>query len=210
MKRISTSTRVVDKFGAGKDGFTDGNPSLGLYATDMEADFYDHVQEEICSVIEATGGTPDGSSRAQLLAAIQALASIPAGTKMLFQQTAAPVGWTKDLTHDNKALRVVNGVAGSGGTVDFTTAFASKAVSGTVGSTTLTTSQMPSHNHQQTVHNASGTAVMSYRVNSAAGSDPGGNYTQSTGGGGSHTHSFSGTAIDLAVQYVDLIIATKD
>jgi len=33
------------------------------------------------------------------------------------------------------------------------------------------------------------------------------------GGGGSHTHSggsFTGTAINLAVQYVDVIIATKD
>jgi hypothetical protein len=30
------------------------------------------------------------------------------------------------------------------------------------------------------------------------------------GGGGSHTHTFTGTAINLAVQYVDVIIATKD
>ena len=31
-----------------------------------------------------------------------------------------------------------------------------------------------------------------------------------TGGGQSHNHTFTGTAIDLAVQYVDVIIATKD
>lgn len=31
-----------------------------------------------------------------------------------------------------------------------------------------------------------------------------------SGSGGGHTHSFTGTAIDLAVQYVDAIIAIKD
>lgn len=43
--------------------------------------------------------------------------------------------------------------------------------------------------------------------------------TGSTGGGGSHNHSltmnahnhtFTGTALDFAVQYVDVIIATKN
>ena len=31
-----------------------------------------------------------------------------------------------------------------------------------------------------------------------------------TGGGLGHDHTFTGTAINLAVQYVDVIIATKD
>jgi hypothetical protein len=31
-----------------------------------------------------------------------------------------------------------------------------------------------------------------------------------TGGGGSHSHIFTGTAINLAVQYIDIIIASKD
>jgi microcystin-dependent protein len=62
---------------------------------------------------------------------------------MTFQQTAAPTGWTKDTTHDNKALRVVSGTAGSGGSVNFTTAFGSQ----NVGATTLTSSQIPGHTH---------------------------------------------------------------
>jgi hypothetical protein len=41
-----------------------------------------------------------------------------------------------------------------------------------------------------------------------------GNYTSNaTGGGGSHTHgggTFTGTAINLAVQYIDIILASKD
>jgi hypothetical protein len=35
-------------------------------------------------------------------------------------------------------------------------------------------------------------------------------YTNFTGGGNPHNHTFTGTAINLAVQYIDLIIARKD
>ena len=66
---------------------------------------------------------------------------------MLFVQTAAPTGWTKSTTHNDKALRIVSGTAGTGGTVAFATAFASKSVAGTVGTTALALSQIPSHQH---------------------------------------------------------------
>lgn len=142
--------------------------------------------------------------------------AFPSGTVMLFIQTAAPTGWTKSTTHDNKALRVVSGTAGTGGSVAFTTAFASQTptgsvtVSGTVGSTTLTTAQIPSHNHS---NGTTSGGTQGPNCGSSAGSVTS---TGSTGGGGSHTHSFSGSgtlsgnAINLAVQYVDTIIATKN
>jgi hypothetical protein len=137
----------------------------------------------------------------------------PSGTKMLFQQTTAPTGWTKDTTHNNKALRVVSGTASSGGTVAFTTAFASKAVTGTVGSTTLTTSQIPSHAHTITSASSANTGTASTNQ-LAVGRDGtlfnNQNPIANTGGGNSHNHSFTGTAINLDVSYVDLIIATKD
>ena len=135
---------------------------------------------------------------------------IAAGSLMLFQQTSAPTGWTKQTTHNDKALRVVSGAASSGGTTAFTSVFASRIPAGTVDSTTLTTAQIPSHSH--TVSN----------VCTFAGDidDPGGggnNHantvelgTSSVGGGESHTHSFTATAMDFAVQYVDLIICSKD
>lgn len=132
----------------------------------------------------------------------------PAGTLMLFAQTAAPTGWTKSTAHNNKALRLVSGTASSGGTVAFTTAFASKSVAGTVGATTLTESQIPSHTHTTPGSNAGDTGT-----NTAAVMTDPSNLTMTsgaTGGGASHTHSFSGTAIDMAVQYVDVIIAAKD
>ena len=127
------------------------------------------------------------------------------GTAMLFIQTAAPTGWTKSTTHNNKALRIVSGTASSGGTVAFTTAFASQAVSGTVGSTTLSTAQIPSHTHTYTEVVGSPCGGLTGGGASTTTSNTG-----ATGGGGSHNHSFTGTAINLAVQYVDAIIATKD
>ena len=84
---------------------------------------------------------------------------IPSGTIMLFQQTTAPVGWTKLTTQNNKALRVVSGTAGTGGSASFTAAFnsnqtvsgttgsSSVTITGSVGSHTLTVSEIPSHSH---------------------------------------------------------------
>ena len=206
------------------------------------------AHQSIASV--GTSGQVLTSNGAGALPTFQnAAGSFPTGTALLFQQTAAPTGWTKQTTHDNKALRVVSGTASSGGSVAFTTAFASQSVSGsnanttatnqsytpsgsvgTSGATTLSTSQIPAHGHD----------IQRGGTQGAGGGSPyiwdlfpnsGTNYsaTQGTGGGGSHTHSggsfsgnaatitqdththtFTGTAINLAVQYVDVIIATKD
>jgi len=155
-----------------------------------------------------------------------AWAYMPSGTAALFAQTSAPTGWTKSTTHNNKALRVVSGTASSGGSVPFTTAFASQAVSGTVGDTTLTTAQIPSHSHFLANGNTSNVFITSSSYMTARGNQDASGYqnyalsgsgttpdlglTSSTGGGGSHTHTFTGTAINLAVSYVDVIIATKD
>jgi hypothetical protein len=152
-------------------------------------------------------------------------ASIPpafdAGTVMLFVQTAAPTGWTKSVANDNKALRVVSGAASTGGSVAFTTAFASQAVAGTnaaSGATTLSESQMPSHVHTQKGGNQ-GAGLVGYNAGATgacgltSGSTLYAGYIGATGGGTSHTHSaaaFTGTAINLAVSYVDVIMATKD
>lgn len=58
MKRIQTLTAVANFFGLGKNGFTDGNPTVGLEATDLEARFFNQVQESIVRVEEAAGLTP--------------------------------------------------------------------------------------------------------------------------------------------------------
>jgi hypothetical protein len=184
------------------------------------------------------------------------------GTALVFKQTAAPTGWTKLTTDNDAALRIVSGSVSTGGTVGFTTAFASQAVTGTVGttgsttatnnsytpagsvstsvgSTTISTAQMPSHSHTTSwasydfaweglagrVNTASGRsdsgAVTVSFGSSSAGSDNSHNHSGSSSFSGTpatitqaaHTHTggtFTGNAINLAVKYVDVIVATKD
>lgn len=71
MQRITTSTRAVDLFGPGKDGFKDGNLGLGISATQLNAALFNSIQEEICNVIEAAGISLDVDTRTQLVKAIQ-------------------------------------------------------------------------------------------------------------------------------------------
>lgn len=160
---------------------------------------------------KATIISSDGTNiRSVYAEAVTATPAFPSGTAMLFVQTSAPTGWTKSTTHDNKALRIVSGAASSGGSVAFTTAFASQSVAGTVGSTTLTTSQIPSHSHNtiSELYGVGGGGAQVLVNVGNLGSRVG--FTQAEGGGGSHTHTFTGTAINLAVQYVDVIICVKD
>jgi hypothetical protein len=140
------------------------------------------------------------------------------GTRMTFNQTNAPTGWTKDTSIDNAGFRLVSGSVSSGGSVDFTAAFSSStavtvsSVSGSAGATTLTTPQIPSHNHDISPWFGSGPADQ--RPGTGGGNNNNGLTTTSTGGGGSHTHPFSFSSgsgtVNLAVKYVDLIIAQKN
>jgi hypothetical protein len=151
------------------------------------------------------------------------ISSIPSGTKMLFAQTSAPAGWTKLTSNDDAALRVVSGAAGSGGTVGFTTAFSATSVSGTTGSTSLSEAQMPIHRHFVSTNVVNGGAPSSVnslvRQRTTAGdsdyylegtsAEPSVLRSSATGSGAGHDHTFSGS-LNLAVKYVDVIIAQKD
>ncbi len=122
-----------------------------------------------------------------------------AGTKMLFQQTAAPTGWTKDTTHDDKALRVVTGTAGSGGATAFNSVFGSGKITGSASP------GFTSHTHD--VKRGTGTDSQSH-LHLQGGFQTSANVAAAavaTGSGSSHSHTLS-----LDLQYVDLIIATKD
>jgi len=140
----------------------------------------------------------------------------PSGTDMVFHQTAAPTGWTKNTTAalNDGALRTTTGTVGTGGTVAFETAFASQAVGGTngnTGATTLSVAQLPAHTHTAGAPNQ--TAGLQGGAQANVGAADGTSVTGSTGGGGSHVHggsTFSGTAIDLNVKFYDVIIAAKD
>lgn len=73
MHRIDTSTAQKDKFGAGKNGFTRGNPQTGTPATDLDDDYFDSIQEELAGIVEASGAALDKSKRNQVLTALKAL-----------------------------------------------------------------------------------------------------------------------------------------
>ena len=110
---------------------------------------------------------------------------------------------------------------------------------GTVGGTAVSTSQIPSHTHTFTtnttgdhshgVQNGGGTlggsgsgntvASTNTATTGSAGAHTHTGTTAAAGSGATHTHTytgnshghtFTGTGIDLRVQYVDFIIATKD
>lgn len=175
----------------------------------------------------------------ELLSASQAgQLDAPTGTRMVFHQTSAPTGWTKetDAAYNDIALRVVTGTVGNGGTNAFSDVF-NTAI--TTDGHTLTSAEMPSHEHTgsfsgstsedgahshtvpnmvgATTDDASGSARTSdgpiYKratvTTSAEGahthSVSGSLTTNSTGGGGSHTHP-----ITMDVKYHDVILAVKD
>ena len=122
------------------------------------------------------------------------------GTRIVFQQTAAPSGWTKDTTAaiDDSILRFVTGsVTPSGGSVAFSTWNGQTAT----GAYTLLTADMPAHTHTLGAINAVGGLQGGAQGYVGDGSSP----TGSTGGGGSHSHSLTQN-----LKYYDAIIASKD
>jgi hypothetical protein len=123
------------------------------------------------------------------------------GTVMIFQQSAAPTGWTKQTVLNDCGLRVTNGTVGFTGGSAFSTVFAQSAV----GSTTETIATMPNHFHSDLVAAAfagvqgGSTFLNAWVSGTAIGS------TGAIGGGGSHNHS-----INLTLAYTDVIIASKN
>ena len=144
--------------------------------------------------------TSNGSSAPSWAAA----ASFDVGTRLAFQQTSAPTGWTKDTTAaiNDSMLRLVTGSASSGGS----TAFSTWSAATTTGGFTLTTNEIPSHSHGGVITTSTTTGSSGASYASAgkttvflAGS------TSTTGSGASHSHS-----ITASLKYYDFIIASKN
>ena len=260
---------------------TDNSVGSGVTAIMCKQNNNDYHRSASAAAVRAFLNVEDGATAG----------GFPSGTRMIFQQTSAPTGWTKDTSDTNqRALRVVSGSASSGGSVDFTSAFASRGVSGSIANTTqggsianggnntnnggnntnnataggsvsnhtLSTGRMPSHRHiggdrnifdqvngfyGQAQNNAGGVNYPGARY------DPSNPYAQTdkswtsnegstqahnhgfsgsahshsinahshsinahshSFSGSAHNHSFSGTSINLAVRYLDVIIAQKD
>jgi hypothetical protein len=152
------------------------------------------------------------------------LLGIVGTTAMLFRQSSAPTGWTKSVTHDDKALRVVSGSVSNGGATAFSSVFGSGKTS---GSHTLTQANLPSYNLSVTdtrtfqfshrdptdaqggLQSGGSTAAAddaNVTVTIDMASPASGSVVAASGGSGTaHSHTLS-----LDLHYVDVIIATKD
>jgi hypothetical protein len=155
-------------------------------------------------------------------AGLQSGVVLPSGTVSLYYQASAPSGWSQVTSYNDYALRIVSGTGGgTGGTTAFSTVFTNQTptisggvLSGSVGATTLTLAQIPSHSHGLPF-NGPGNQIMGSWSDGQGGYNPA--TTNNEGGGGSHTHSFSGSvsaitssAITLNVRYVNIIICSKN
>lgn len=167
------------------------------------------------SQAEAEAGTDDTKGMtalrvAQAIAALAGEGAFPSGTIMLFGNSAAPPGWTKKTDLDDYAIRVTSGSVGTSGSFAYSTVFASRTPTGTVGGTVLDVSRIPSHRHSYAYRSTTGTAGTDNGVVTNVWRS---NSTQQTGyegGGGSHDHPFTGNPMAFNVNTVSFIRAEKD
>jgi len=157
---------------------------------------------------------------------IQSGVVLPSGTVSLYYQSSAPTGWTQVTSLNDYDLRLVSSGGGTtGGTTAYSTVFTNQTptISGgtltaTTGATTLSLSQIPSHSHSTTFYNAGNCASDGSPLSTGGWSaSPTNKSTDSQGGGGSHTHSVSGSvssitssAITLNVRYANIILCSKN
>lgn len=73
MHRIDTPTAMIDKFGQGKNGFTNGDTTSGRRATQLTDSYWDAIQEEVCTAIEEAGINLDKTKHNQLSLAIKTI-----------------------------------------------------------------------------------------------------------------------------------------
>ena len=128
---------------------------------------------------------------------------------MIFQQSSAPTGWTKDTTDVNqRAMRVVSGNVSSGGNQDFTDTFRNW----TTNNHTLTTAQLASHRHKVDTNNEWNESHGNWQTETGqwrqvhAGGTNYKPWTSYEGSGNSHNHG----TMNFAVRYLDVIICSKD
>jgi hypothetical protein len=164
--------------------------------------------------------------------------SIPSTAITKFYMASPPVGWTK-LTSgiDDCAIRVVVGTVTGGGSTPFSTAFTSKAATGTRSmtlATNNTVSGASSHAHASSARYTNGpnsgigptgythpptlpaptSTIYTWPYN------PVGASTSATGGGAGHTHTIgvpgtlngpvTGSPVNFAVNYLDVVLGQRN
>lgn len=165
--------------------------------------------------------TSDGNKikRASAASFIARSTGFPSTTRMAFNQTSAPTGWTKDTTAalNDSIMRIVVGTVGSGGATAFST-FNGQAATGAY---TLTTSDIPQINLEG-YGNTAGTPTANGYSTGVIGDNPVSKASSPAWvtiprtafaqairiqdlGGGAHAHSMT-----TDIKYRDFIIAVRD
>lgn len=158
----------------------------------------------------------------------------PSGTEMVFGQAAAPTGWTKDVSVNNKALRIVSGSGGAtgGGSFDIGTAIV-LAHSHSITDGGGHSHTVPAHLCDLEVFSTGTNLVLPSDASSLIQADAGGalrragssgpaasatcykNVTANDGSGNTdsvadHSHSIGSSLSDVSIAYLDFIFCTKD
>lgn len=134
----------------------------------------------------------------------------PVGTRMVFQQTTPPTGWTKETgaAYDDATLRFETGTISTGGTAGFNATFTSRTPTGTNSNITLTEARLAAHDHTVAANVDDNSADGGTRVRRD--DDTNGNITTSSSGSNSaFTNTFTGNAMDFAAKYVEACVAEK-
>ena len=150
---------------------------------------------------------PSASGDIATKAYVDSIIAFEAGTVMLFFQDDAPTGWTRLTAQNDKALRIVSNNGGvAAGIAQFTNVFGAGKLA---GATTLTAAQsgLPAHEH----------TYNKVVINTGAGviGDSGFAADQpisaaTTGGAAAGAASSHNHTLSLDLQYIDVIMASKD
>ena len=215
------------------------NKMVDLFANSLGAVSFKGVGNVAGNVTVRANGQIVASSFTGNGSSLTGVSTLPQNTQMVFLQASAPTGWTQNTTAalNKSTLRIItSGTAGTGGSDDFDTVFtSSKATSGSgsvdispltvsggsASDVTLSTPQIPSHTHPYLRGGGSGgNNTQSTNIAKVAGTS-----SNSTGGGGSHSHPITGagsvsgdvTAPSVAlsvpgmdVKHSNVIVCSKD
>lgn len=134
---------------------------------------------------------------------------IPSGSVMTFYQASPPSGWTQVVSLNDYALRIVSGTGGTtGGSVAFSTAFASQTPTGSVSAPTVS---VPYNGWSDGGQNAGPRDTLVVCSGTQGQTFGGFGYaTNANQTVTASTPSFTGNAINLAVQYANIILASRN
>lgn len=159
------------------------------------------ISERLKISMSFAGDANDGKLLAAAVrTALPDVIELAATTEMLFAQTAAPSGWTKQTSLNDRVIRVVSGSGGGTG--------GSWTLSGiSVNNKTLAISNMPVHNHSSQARTgvsiqASGAATGNKYAND-------GTVTGNAGSGVAHNHGLT-IGSSWRPAYYDVIRCRKD